>query len=258
MADPGTRTAADEPRSPWLRHGFVLAAAFLGFVTVVGGAVVFASDGSGGDGGSGKDGAPAAARTAAAPTGEPAPPPPDDDGPCPRLADEEREVPAAAPRHVKWTLYDGVALPSSEEAGPAVADKNVARCYARTPVGALLAASQISVRYLAADDWRLVTRTQTVGAGREPYIAQRTAAEKKGSGDPERGAHGQLAGFKFVTYNDTTAVLQTVWRFSDGRMQAATTTMLWRDGDWRLEYPADPAAPAPVDSLAGYTEWGGV
>jgi hypothetical protein len=34
------------------------------------------------------------------------------------------------------------------------------------------------VRYLAADDWLTVTRTQTVGAGREPYIAARTEAEK--------------------------------------------------------------------------------
>lgn len=53
-------------------------------------------------------------------------------------------------------------------------------------------------------------------------------------------------------------MIQTVWRFPDGRMQAATTTVLWRDGDWRLEYPADPPAPTPVDSLAGYAEWGGV
>ncbi|GAA2066275.1 hypothetical protein GCM10009801_12490 [Streptomyces albiaxialis] len=260
MTDPGNRAGADEPRSPWLRNGFVMAAAFLGFVTVVGGAVVLTSDGSGADGGSGKDGAPAAARPSSAPprAGDPSPPPPDGDGPCPELADDERDVPDSAPRHVKWDLYEGVALPSSKAAGPAVADADIARCYARTPVGALLAASQISVRYLAADDWRQVTRVQTVGAGRDAYIAQRTAAEKKGSGVPERGAHGQIAGFKFVTYSSSTAVLQTVWRFSDGRMQAATTTMLWRDGDWRLEYPADPADPAPVDSLAGYTEWGGV
>lgn len=52
MPDPGTPTAADEPRSPWLRTGFVLAAAFVGFVAVIAGAVVFTSDASGQDDGS--------------------------------------------------------------------------------------------------------------------------------------------------------------------------------------------------------------
>jgi len=252
MADPGTRAAASEPRSPWLRNGFVLAAAFLGFVTVVGGALVFTSDNSA------KGEAPAAARPPTDRANSPSPHHPVGDGPCPELADEQQDVPTSAPRRVTWYLYDGVALPSSKKSGPAVTDKNVARCYAHSPVGALLAASQISVRYLAADDWRKVTRTQTVGPGRDFYISQRAKAEKKDPTEPNSGAHGQIAGFKFVTYNATTAVLQTVWRFSDGRMQAATTTMLWRDGDWRLEYPADPAKPVPLDSLAGYVEWGGV
>ncbi|WP_125189124.1 hypothetical protein [Streptomyces sp. RP5T] len=134
----------------------------------------------------------------------------------------------------------------------------MARCYAHTPVGALLATSQISVRYLAADDWLKVTRTQTVGAGRDTYIADRTKSEQTAPPDAGGSVHGQIAGFRFVTYNDTTAVIQTVWRFPDGRMQAATTTMLWQDGDWRLEFPADPPDPTPVDSLAGYTSWGGV
>jgi len=165
----------------------------------------------------------------------------------------------AAPRGVSWKLFHTVALPSSKAAGPAVVEEDVARCYAHTPLGALLATSQISVRYLAADDWQQVTRAQTVGAGRQSYIAARTKSERKTDPQDQDGAgQGQIAGFKFVTYTRGTAVIQTVWRFPDGRMQAATTTALWRDGDWRLEYPADPAAPTPVDSLAGYVKWGGV
>ncbi|MEV6133683.1 hypothetical protein AB0M05_43935 [Streptomyces violaceusniger] len=256
MADSGTRAAADEPRSPWLRTGFVLAAAFIGFVTVIGGAVVATSDASGEDDRSTAS-QPPPDRVAAAPSSR-SPGGDDGDDACPQLADERQDVPTAAPRGVTWDLYGAVALPSSKAAGPAVAGEDVARCYARTPVGALLATSQISVRYLAADDWRKVTLTQTVGAGRDAYIAERTKAEESASADRDGGAHGQIAGFKFVTYNDTTAVIQTVWRFPDGRMQAATTTVLWRGGDWRLEYPAAPAAATPLDSLAGYAEWGGV
>ncbi|GAA4788353.1 hypothetical protein [Streptomyces ziwulingensis] len=252
MADPGNHPATDEPRSPWLRGGFVLAAAFIGFVTVIAGAVVFTSDTA-----APQDRAatprPPADRAAA---GEPSPSGAGES--CPELSDTRQDVPTAAPRNVTWALFGAVAVPTSEASGPAVAGKDVARCYAHTPVGALLAASQISVRYLAADDWRKVTRLQTVGAGRDAYVAARTEAEKAGSTDQDGGAHGQIAGFRFVTYHPSTGVIETVWRFPDGRMQAATTTVLWQDGDWRLEYPADPVAPTPVGSLAGYAEWGGV
>ncbi|WP_326798177.1 hypothetical protein OG946_24605 [Streptomyces sp. NBC_01808] len=252
MTEPGSRAAADEPRSPWLRTGFVLAAAFIGFVAVIGAVVAIGPDGS-------TDDDPAAAESSGAGTaGPPGSAPADDGSPCPELADEQQDTPASPPDGVTWALYRAVALPASKAAGPAVAGGDVARCYARTPVGALLASSQISVRYLAADDWLEVTLAQTVGAGRDTYIEDRSAAEETAPPDAEDGAHGQIAGFRFVTYSDTTAVIQTVWRFPDGRMQAATTTMLWQDGDWKLEYPAEPAAPTPVDSLAGYTAWGGV
>lgn len=268
MADPGTRAPADGPRSPWLRGGFVLAAAFIGFVTVIGGVVVATADPHSGKGGDSTVTDTPGAETPAARDSDPpsaasdAPDAPDSSagagGPCPELPDGREDIPASAPRDVTWALYGAVALPASKESGPAVTEDDVARCYAHTPVGALLATSQISVRHLAADDWLKVTRTQTVGAGRDAYIAARTKAEQTEPAESDGAAHGQIAGFRFVTYNDTTAVLETVWRLPEGRLQAATTTALWQDGDWRLEYPAAPAAPTPVDSLAGYTEWGGV
>ncbi|MES4886058.1 hypothetical protein ABVB69_36995 [Streptomyces sp. NPDC000349] len=252
MAAPATHTTPEEPRSPWLRGGFVLAAAFIGFVTVVAGAVIYTSDPSDRND----------ALTASQPSGgrhsDRSSPAPSTGERCPKLADNRQDVPTAAPQGVTWTLFRAVALPTSEESGPAVTGQDVARCYARTPVGALLASSQISVRHVAADDWRKVTRAQTIGAGRDAYIAGRTKAEKESPTDSDGGTHGQIAGFRFVTYDDSIAVIQTVWRFPDGRMQAATTTVLWQDGDWLLEYPAAPAAPTPVSSLAGYAEWGGV
>ncbi|MEU5835665.1 hypothetical protein ABZ820_18595 [Streptomyces diacarni] len=267
MAESGNRAERDEPQSPWLRTGFVLAVAFLGFVAVIG-VVVLTSSGSSDAGGG-------AARAAA--SRKPAAPQPggegaggggadggsstaaDEEAACPRLGDTGKEAPTAAPEGVTWKLFGTVALPASKAAGPAVVGGDVARCYAHTPVGALLATSQISVRYLAADDWLEVTRAQVRGAGREPYITARTKSEDEAESESGDGAvQGQIAGFKFVTYTGDSAVIQTVWRFPDGRMQAATTTVLWQDGDWRLEYPADPPAPTPVDSLAGYVEWGGV
>jgi hypothetical protein len=261
MAEPANRAGADEPRSPWLRSGFVLAAAFIGFVAVIGSVVLFTSDSSGRGEGSNAASASKKAEAAGGDTTE-SPPSVETDGggsSCPQLADRRTDVPTAEPKGVSWKLFDSVALPSSKAAGPAVVGEDVARCYAHTPVGALLATSQISVRYLAADDWLKVTRAQVVGAGRNSYIAARTKSESTADPKSQDGAgQGQIAGFKFVTYTSSTAVIQTVWRFPDGRMQAATTTVLWKDGDWRLDYPADPTAPTAVDSLAGYVSWGGV
>ncbi|WP_069992420.1 hypothetical protein [Streptomyces qinglanensis] len=254
MAEPGSRAGSDESRSPWLRNGFVLAVAFIGFVAVVGVAVLVSSDAP-----ESRSGAVSPAPGTDAGAGQPPSSAAADRGDCPEPEDTGRKVPTAPPEGVDWKLFHSVALPSSKAAGPAVVEKDVARCYAHTPLGALLATSQISVRYLAAEDWQDVTRAQTVGEGREPYLKARAASER--TADPrarEGAAQGQIAGFDFVSYTASTAVIRTVWRFQDGRMQAAATTVLWRDGDWKLDYPADPPAPAPVDSLAGYVEWGGV
>lgn len=106
--------------------------------------------------------------------------------PVPNWPTSGRRCPPPPPGGVTWDLHGVVALPSFKAAGPAVAGEDVARCYARTPVGALLATSQISVRYLAADDWRTVTRTQTVGAGRDAYIAERAKAEEERAHGPRR------------------------------------------------------------------------
>ncbi|MFJ2608182.1 hypothetical protein ACIQOU_29170 [Streptomyces sp. NPDC091279] len=254
MAEPAAGgPAPEDPRSPWLRTSFVMAAAFVGFIAVIAAAVVFTSSGNG------EAAEPATPTDPATPTtgtgtgtGKGT-----GTGTCPTLPTAQQAVPTAAPTGITWTLFDAVALPASKTAGPAITTGDVARCYAHTPVGALLASSQISVRYLAAGDWQTVTRTQTLGAGRDTYLADRAAAEQ--TAEPgDSPTHGQIAGFRFVTYHDTTAVVETVWRFPDGTLQAATTTVLWRDGDWRLEFPADPAAPTPVDSVAGYVSWGGV
>ncbi|MFI6662836.1 hypothetical protein ACIBL8_45935 [Streptomyces sp. NPDC050523] len=268
MPEPGNRTDAEGPRSPWLHTGFVLAAAFVGFVTVIG-IVVAVTSGERGDRSAPAPTAMSTARSGAD-AGDPGAPsasgePAGGGAQCPALSDASRDLPDSTLKGVTWDLYHSVALPRSKDAGPAVVEGDVLRCYAHTPLGALLATSQISVRYLTADDWLVVTRTQTVGAGRDAYIAGRTKAERSADPDPDTGpageddaGQGQIAGFRFVTYHDTTAVIQTVWRSPGGQLQAATTTVLWKGGDWRLEYPADPPDPAPVDSLAGYTPWGGV
>jgi hypothetical protein len=169
-------------------------------------------------------------------------------------------VPAAPPAEVRWEIYDTVALPFSATAGPQAVTGDVARCYAHTPAGALLAAVQIAVRYVLAPDWRTVLARQVVpGPGASVYAAQRAQDPAVNTSQP--GQYGQIAGFQFVTYTPELAVMQIVSRLPGGSLQVTTMTTQWAGGDWRLVLHDDGTPGGNVqqlDNLDGFVPWGGV
>lgn len=169
-------------------------------------------------------------------------------------------VPAVTPQGISWNLYQTVALPTSSTAGPARIEGDVARCYAHSPLGALLAASQIQARYLLAPDWKSVLAAQVVdNPGRATFAAAREKITNTGGNQP--GDYNQLAGFKFVTYSPTVAVIEFATKSSTDAMQATTTTVDYVDGDWKLELQHDGGTSPnalPVTSLVGFSIWAGV
>ncbi len=81
-----------------------------------------------------------------------------------------------APAGVTWQLWQSVALPFSKAAGPQIVQGNVARCYAHTPTGALLAAVQIQYRLGISSNWRQIADTQIMpGPGRNVFIRLATS-----------------------------------------------------------------------------------
>jgi len=167
-------------------------------------------------------------------------------------------IPVSAPTGVTWELYDTVALPFSAQAGPTVITGDVARCYAHSPTGALLATAQIAVRYALAANWQAVIASQVMpGTGRNVYAAERPGADVT----IQAGEFGQFAGFQFVTYTSAIAVVQVVVQLPSGEMQATTMTVQWSDGDWRLQLQPD-GSPGPnvqqVPNLTGFIPWAGV
>jgi len=177
------------------------------------------------------------------------------------LSVQDQSVPDSPPPGVSWSLFQGVALPSSSSAGPSRITGPVYAGYAQTPVGALLATTQVGYRYLLTpgDGWRQVVREQVLpGPGQDAFVANRA---KVTSTDVAPGGLGQLAGFRFVTYSPDVAVIQLVSRFSSGSLQVSTLTVQWINGDWRLQLQPDggssPTA-QQADSLAGFVPWGGV
>jgi len=174
-------------------------------------------------------------------------------------------VPTSAPSGISWSLFDGVALPSSTAAGPTRTDGAVHAGYAHTPEGALIADVQIAVRYLATpgSGWRDILAHQIVpGPGVAAYTKARTAAGLGNADHVDTAGVGQVVGFRFVTYTPSVAVIQIVVRFpSTGQYQVATNTVDWLDGDWKLQLLSDGSSAStqqPVSSLAGFTPWSGV
>jgi hypothetical protein len=184
--------------------------------------------------------------------------------------DSSQQVPVTTPAAVSWSLFGGVAVPASHAAGPLITAGDVARCYAHTPTGALIASWQISTRTLVAHDWKQVTLAQVApGPGRDAYLAMRARAKGAGGEDAGQGAgqnagYAQVAGFRFISYTPQAAAIEMVTRSTAGQLQAYTLTVVWAPaagGDWKLQLRDDgaPSTPArPLASLDGYTPWAGV
>jgi hypothetical protein len=236
----------DKEPSPFLRPMFILSAAFLTVVAVLAAFVVWASD---------DDDPPKGVIPQR--TGEQAGTS-EGRGGC-RPVDTDQRVPTAAPPGVSWQVFKGVALPFSSSAGPMVTEGDVVRCYARTPVGALIAMAQTVPRVEYTDGWRqVVNRSVVPGPGQAALLRERTGGPTAPTGP---GNIAQYAGFKIVTYSQDVAVFEIAVRVSDGRFATSVCTVRWVGGDWKLELKPDGStnsAPQVIDSLDSYVPWGGV
>ena len=158
-----------------------------------------------------------------------------------------------------WELFAGVPLPSSRTAGPTRVDGPVYSGYARSQTGALIAAAQLSTRYLLTPGggWREVLERQVLpGTGREVFARLRATVDQ----DAAPGTYGHPAGFRFVAFTPDVAAIQLVSRFpTTGGLQVVVVTVKWTGGDWRLELQPDgsssPTAQA-VPDLDGFVVWG--
>jgi hypothetical protein len=173
-------------------------------------------------------------------------------------------VPSSAPIGTTWTIYASVALPSLPGEGPAHVDGAIATSYAHTPLGALLAAANEGYRYLLAgdDQWQAAAQQMLApGPGYDAWQAARAAHPYGPAGAAGDDHLAQLAGFQFVSYTPSDAVLQVVTRDPNGVLQVGAQHVSWRDGDWRFVLAPDGSQLANVqqaDSLEGFIEWRGV
>lgn len=171
----------------------------------------------------------------------------------------DQTIPTETPSGVRWELWQTVALPYSQEAGPRSVTGDVATGFAHTPTGALIAATQTAVRYRVAQDWRSVLQASVEpGPGAEAWANLRAPLTLD---PPQPGQLGQAAGFQFISYTPDRAVIQYVAKFANGTLQMTSNTVVWDGSDWKLVLTDDggvSATAVPIESLSGFIPWGGV
>lgn len=237
------------PQPWWSRPGFVAAAVLLALVMLVGVVVAVLPDRD-------QDGqlnAPASRSpivSTSTPSSSSTPPP-------------TQVVPTAAPAGVRWELTGQQAVPGSDVDGPRRRDGKTAAGFSHTPTGALIAAAQIAIRsaHIAGrESWEpTITRQFVPSADRERLlVALRQAPPEQ----PEPGELAPIAGYIYQSYSPDTAVIGIVSRAPGGgqpRYQVLTVTLLWRDGDWRMQAPPGGSwlsLSRQASDLTGVVEWG--
>lgn len=163
-----------------------------------------------------------------------------------------------APQGITWTLFRGMALPTSATDGPTRIDGSVYAGFSHTPTGALLAAEQIAIRLPWTTDggWRQVLQQQT--AGQAGQAQAETVLSHSNDGLPPHG-WAQYAGFKFVTYSPDLAVISVATRNGQDGYRTCDLTVQWSDGDWKLQIPSSGVITSEqVDTIATYVPFAGV
>jgi hypothetical protein len=158
---------------------------------------------------------------------------------------------AILPIDVTWTALAGVDLPVSATTGPAQTTGSLARGFAHTRAGAVVAALHLLVRTTAQVGPRVFEPTltdQVVGADAAAMrlaveLEYRQAAAATGAvyGDPLGPLPAKVAGLRMDSATDARVEVQVLTAVTDAagtnRYAATSVTVSWSEDDWRLLAP---------------------
>lgn len=186
--------------------------------------------------------------------------PPGPPGDCPADRQSSDEIPPPIAGTVTWDLYNGGAMPRSSTAGPLrVEGSGLARCYERSPSGAVLMAINFNGRVLLTPDPTPMVAAQMV----ENEEKASTIKELGELPAPlvESGSFCQFVAYKVKSFNQDSAAIELVTQCGANDLRTAAVEVRWIGDDWQivLETQDDPDAPPErVPSLDGYTPFRGV
>lgn len=157
-----------------------------------------------------------------------------------------------------WTRIGTTYVPAVDDHGPAVIDDDGYRhCYARTPTGAVLAmANYYAMSSIEALREKNARVRVAPGPGREAAIRKR---ETPGTSSATKtNVTYQVVGFRVLSYDGNTAMVEGALEFSDGIKMAWIMDLAWAEGDWKIQLTDEGenlTRPTVIQTLHGYIEW---
>lgn len=141
------------------------------------------------------------------------------------------QTPTEAPADVKWQRDEGWPYPISDSAGPGERPADGPwSCFARTPMGAVIAAATIDARLGVVDDFEQAVSQQVVaGIGQDALLAK---------GRPPAANTTDIKGFIVESFTPDDAVI-SLYLVQQEQNFTCSAELAWRDGDWKLRAQRD-------------------
>lgn len=244
----------DTERSPWTRPPFITAAIVIAIVVLLGVALAIRPLTQGDDVASpvpSTTPSPSATRSEVRETFTE-----EDESVCGLKGAKLTGTVTAAPE-VEWAYQGPTAYPTSSALGPGVTTAaGVRYCFQRSPEGALLAAANAVVQ--GADAATSAPWLEYVLADTP---ARATVLADAATPDPSSDVRLNIAGFRLLSYDGTTASVDIAFRGSGGGNTvygSAIYPLRWETGDWKLAIESSDQLQnvTQLPDLAGYVLWG--
>ncbi|NNH72988.1 hypothetical protein HLB23_24530 [Nocardia uniformis] len=157
-------------------------------------------------------------------------------------ADADAVDVSVAPTGIRWTDYQGVAIPLSEQ-GPRTYTPAVAVGFDRAPSGAAIAAIVHTTRMSLAPDstWAQIAAAELApGPGKDAWATARVLISITGPAESETAP--RIVGYRISEYVlDMRAQVTVFTAYPDASLAATHTVVVWLGEDWRLQLP-DPGS----------------
>ncbi|WP_410786958.1 hypothetical protein [Kribbella sp. C-35] len=170
----------------------------------------------------------------------------------------DQAVPAEAPAVDGWDVSRRVVVPRSSKYGPGTTDSDGFRhCFAHSPTGAVYAA--YSAIAAIADQSKLVPTVKKLmvpGSATDSLLRQ-AGTDASSSGD----STVQVVGYRVLDAGPDRVTLMLAMPVESVYM-SANLTLVWHQGDWRLQPPPPgEAVGAPFSQhrdLSDFVKWSGI
>ncbi|MDR7161742.1 hypothetical protein [Arthrobacter sp. BE255] len=161
----------------------------------------------------------------------------------------------AMPKDLRWEADKGWTWPVSDTYGPTKTKDGYGVCFARSPLGAALAAVSMNASANLVDARKTVELYTLDSKGKEVLL-------EKTPNEPAATSPASFAGFVVDSFSNDEAAITLVIATpaSSSGYTGLPLTFRWIDGDWKLKVIDDGSmfvGQPPVPVKGGFVEWSG-